>query len=173
MEGFGYACAVALGAVFVGAGAAKAARPAETAAGFRALGLPAPPALARLVPLSELGAAAILLAAPRAGGAAALLLLGGFSVFLGRALRRGLTAPCNCFGAVRAEAVSTLDLVRNLGLAALAAAALLAGRPVVPSVPAAAVAVAAVGAGVLVLRAVRARVTRRSWRRSLGSEAQG
>ena len=157
MVGFGYACAVVLAAVFVRAGVAKAVRPQETAAGFAALGLPGAVAMARAVPLAELALAALLLAAPRAGGAAALVLLGGFSAFLGRALTRGVAAPCNCFGTARAEPVSGLDLVRNLLLAGLAAAALLDAHPVTPSVPAAAIALALAGAGALAMRSARTR----------------
>lgn len=171
MEGFGYACGVALAAVFVIAGGAKAARPAQTAAGFIALGLPAAATLARLVPLSELVVAAVLLAAPRPGGIAALVLLAAFSALVGRALRRGVAAPCNCFGAARGDPLSTLDLVRNAALAGLGAAAMIAGRPVAPGVPAAAAVLAAVGAGALGLRAARARLPGPARRRSLGSEA--
>lgn len=155
MAGFGYACAAALAAVFVRAGVAKLARPAETAIGFAALGVPAPPLTARIVPLVELVLAAVLLAAPRAGGAAALVLLAAFSAFVGRTLQRGLAVPCNCFGTARAEPVSGVDLLRNLLLGGLAVAALLATEPLVPDVWAVAVAVVAVAAGAGALRTAR------------------
>lgn len=161
MAGFGYACAAVLAVVFVRAGVAKAARPAETAIGFAALGVPGPPLTARIVPLVELVLAAVLLAAPRAGGAAALVLLGAFSAFVGRTLRRGLTVPCNCFGTARPEPVSPVDLLRNLLLGGLAVAALRAPEPVVPEVWAVAVALVAVGAGAAVLRTARKEWSRR------------
>lgn len=117
---FGYACALVLAAVFVWAAAAKLARPAVTAAGFRALGVPRPAALARAVPVAELGTAVLLVAVPRVGGVVAVVVLAAFTVVIVRAIRQGLVTPCSCFGAVSARPVSKLDLVRNLMLAALA-----------------------------------------------------
>ena len=139
MEGLGYACALVLAAVFVRAGAAKLARPRETAASLTALGVPAAAAVARALPFVELGTAVVLAAAPRAGGLVALLLLFGFSVVLARALRAGITAPCNCFGAARADPVSPLDLTRNATLTTLAVAALAPTHPTLPAPLAAAV----------------------------------
>jgi len=157
MAGFGYACAAVLAAVLVRAGVAKAVRPAETATGFAALGVPAPAVTARIVPLVELVLAALLLAAPRPGGAAALVLLAAFSAFVARTLRRGLSVPCNCFGTARAEPVSGVDLLRNLLFGGLALAALLATEPVVPEVWALAAALVTVAAGATALRAARRR----------------
>ncbi|MGI8777076.1 MAG: MauE/DoxX family redox-associated membrane protein [Acidimicrobiales bacterium] len=151
--GFGYVCAVVLAGVFVGAGVSKAARPAGTVAGFVALGVPGAPVVARALPAVEIALAVALLSFPRIGGVAALVTLGAFSAFLARAVRAGVTAGCNCFGRARADPVSGHDLVRNAMLAALAAAAILTARPVVPSLVATAVAVAVVVAGVAVLRA--------------------
>lgn len=157
VAGLGYACALVLAGVFVRAGVAKAVRPAETAAGFVALGVPASPVTARIVPVVELALAAILLAAPRAGGVAALVLLAAFTAFVGRTLRRGLAVPCNCFGAARAEPVSRVDLLRNLLLGGLAVAALLPSEPVLPEPGEALAALAAAGAGFAAFRAARGR----------------
>jgi hypothetical protein len=157
MSDFGYTCAVALAAVFVRAGVAKGLRPRDTAAGFAALGVPAPEAAARGVPVAELVLAVMLLANPRPGGVAALALLAVFSVLLGGAVRRGVTGGCNCFGAARLEPVSGVDVVRNGLLAVLAVAALGAPGPTVPHPLAAAAAVAAVAAGALALHTVRRR----------------
>ena len=155
MRGFGYACALLLAAVFVRAAAAKLARPAQTAAGFSALGVEPAPVAARLVPLAELLLAAALAAAPAVGGAFSLVLLGGFSVVLGRAVRRGVGVPCNCFGAARTEPVSWTDVVRNALLAGLAVAALVDPRPGMPSLVAAAVTAALFAAGGALLARLR------------------
>lgn len=151
MSDFGYACAVVLAAVFVRAGVAKAVRGGSTLAGFAALGVPAPAVTARAVPFVELALAVSLLAAPRVGGAAALVLLATFTVFLAGAVRRGVTAGCNCFGAAGVVPVSGVDLVRNGLVALLAVAALLAPRPTAPHPVPAAVTIALVAAGALAL----------------------
>lgn len=129
----GMAAAAVLSGTFAWAGAAKLGRTAEVAAGFAALGLRLPGALARGVPVVELVLAVALLAAPAAGGAAALGLLAGFSTVLVRALRRGVEVPCACFGQVAGPPLSWFDVVRNALLAALALLALTAG--LVPRVP--------------------------------------
>lgn len=157
VEGFAYACAVLLAAVFVRAGAAKAARPAETAAGFRALHLPAPTVLSRIVPAGELALAALLLAAPRAGAGAALAVLAAFTAVLVRAIHSGDVAPCNCFGAVNAKPISSADVLRNGLLAGLAGGALGAPGPTVPSPEAVALVAAAGAVGLGLLRASRRR----------------
>ena len=155
MDGLGYACAVLLAAVFVRAAAAKLARPAATVAGFTALGVPAAPLSARAVPLVELATAAALLAAPRVGAVVGLFLLAVFTGLLARAVRTGTQAPCNCFGAARADPVSWVDLVRNALLGGLAVLATAAPRPVVPRPAGAAVVLAAFLAGVALLAAAR------------------
>lgn len=153
-EETGYVAAVVLAAVFVLAAAAKLARPHDASGAFRALGLPAPGALAWGVPVVELVLGAALLAAPRAGAAGALAVLGAFSAVLLRAVRAGVTAPCACFGTASSRPVSSADLVRNGLLGVLAACALLAPRPAVPNprVAAAVAAAVAAGYGLLALR---------------------
>lgn len=123
----GMAAAGLLAITFAWAGAAKLGRPAETALGFRDLGLGRPGALARGVPVVELGLAVGLLAAPAAGGVAALALLGGFSAVLVRALRRGVEVRCACFGQPGGPPLSWVELLRNGLLGALALLALAAG----------------------------------------------
>ena len=124
MAWFGYACALVLAAVFVRAGAAKLARRDGAAASFSALGVPAPDAMARAVPVLELVLAVVLLARPVAGSVAALAVLGAFSAVLARAIATGVTAGCNCFGSATSKPVSGRDLARNGLLAALAIAVL-------------------------------------------------
>jgi hypothetical protein len=157
VSGLGYACALLLAAVFVRAGAAKLARPSATAASFAALGLPGAPWAARGVPFAELLTAVSLIVAPRIGGAAALALLLAFTGLLVRAVRRGSTAPCNCFGAARADPVSGADVVRNALLGGLAGVGLAAGEPGVPAPPAILAAGAAFAVGVAGLGALRRR----------------
>jgi hypothetical protein len=157
MPGFGYACAAVLATVFVRAAVAKAVRAEHTGAGFAALGVPSPAVAARAVPLVELALAVVLLGAPRVGAVAAIVLLAGFSVVLARAVRRGVAVGCNCFGAPRVDAVSSVDLARNAMLATLALAALFAPRATKPSLAAVAGAAGVVILGVLGLRAARAR----------------
>ena len=133
MDGFAYLCALLLAAAFVRAAAAKLARPDQTGAGFRALGLPRAALLARAIPLAELTVAALLVAAPAAGGVVAFVLLGVFTVVLARAVRAGVSTGCTCFGAVSSEPVSRSDILRNGLLAAAAVAAWDAPGPTVPS----------------------------------------
>jgi hypothetical protein len=151
MAGFGYVCALVLAAVFVRAAAAKLVRPELAAAGFAALGLPAGPALARVVPAAELVVAAALVGWPPVGGAASLVMLAGFTVVIARAVRAGVSTGCTCFGAVSAEPVGPTDLIRNVLLAGLAVAAMAAAEPVVPTPLAATAAAVTVGAGLGVL----------------------
>jgi hypothetical protein len=157
VDGLGYACALVLAAVFVRAAAAKLARPATTAAGFAALGVPAAAALARAVPFVELLTAAALVAAPRVGAAASLIFLPASSWVLVRSLRSPTPAPCNCFGTARTEPVSSTDLVRNVLLAVLALVSLGTAGPTVPGAPAVVAVVGAVAAGLAGLAGLRRR----------------
>ena len=160
----GMAAACVLAATFAWAGAAKLGQPSETAAGFDALGLGAAAALARIVPAVELLLAVALLVAPRMGGAVALVLLAGFCVVLVRALRRGVEVRCACFGQAGGPPLSVVDLVRNGLLGLLAAFALAADQPQVPSLPAGALmasAVLACAAGLIALRRHRSHSAQR------------
>lgn len=157
MDGLGYACALVLAGVFVWAGAAKLARPAQTAAGLVTLAVPGGRSVARAVPFVELAVAAILLAAPRAGAVLAVVMLAAFTAFLARAVRSGVRTPCNCFGTSRVDPVSWADVVRNMMLIASAVVTIGAARPVVPRPGAGAAAAGAVALGYLLLRTLRSR----------------
>lgn len=111
---------VLLAAVFAFAGGAKFADRPGTEEGFRRLDLGHPDQRAVQVPAAELATAVLLIAAPVGGALVALGLLAVFTVLLVRRLRAGSTAPCRCFGGVRARAIAWTDVARNVGLAALA-----------------------------------------------------
>ncbi len=162
--GFGYACAFVLAVVLAQAAVLKALRPADTEAGFVALGVPGAPVVSRLVPAGEVIVAIALLSVPRIGGVAALVMLGAFSVVLARAIHTGVRAGCNCFGQTRGQPVSAVDLVRNALLAGLAAAAIVAPRPVPLPLTAASTwaALLTVAVGMAALRWLRARQARRA-----------
>lgn len=163
LPALGSATALLLAVLFAWAGVAKALRPAATASGFARLRVPAARAAARMVPLGELGLAVLLLARPRAGALAVLLALAAFSAVLARAMARGATRGCACFGPGGEPGPLSTALVRNalLATAALAAAA---GEPGPASLPAlTGVSAAAVtGAVALALWDLRAR-TGRLW----------
>ena len=157
MDGLGYACALLLAAVFVRAGAAKLARPVQTATSFVALGVPGAGTAARAVPVVELLVAVGLLATPRVGAIGALALLIPFTAVLARAVRTGSEVPCNCFGGARADPVSAVDVVRNGLLVAVALAAVTARAPVVPGAPAVVATVLVAGCGLVFLSMLRTR----------------
>jgi hypothetical protein len=60
------------------------------------------------------------------GFGAALGLDAGFVVVIARALRRDVTAPCHCFGRASERRLGRPDLIRDLVLAVVAAAGLVA-----------------------------------------------
>ena len=122
----GGAAALVLAVVFAWAAIAKARTPAETSASFHGLGLPAAPLLARVVPVVE-GAVAIgLVVSPALVAWVALALVLAFSLVIVRAVAAGSTVSCACFGGAaagdgdEARPVSTVEVVRNAGLGALA-----------------------------------------------------
>ncbi len=81
------------------------------------------------LPVAELAAAALLIPEPtaRIGALLALALLLAFTAAVARSLARGEQPDCNCFGGVHSAPVSRLTLVRNVALAAVAAAVAVAG----------------------------------------------
>jgi peroxiredoxin len=83
-----------------------------------------------LLPLVELAIAAALVPAPSArwGAGAALALLLGFAAVLGRALARGETPDCHCFGAIHSAPVGPAALVRVAVLGVLAVLVLASGH---------------------------------------------
>jgi uncharacterized membrane protein YphA (DoxX/SURF4 family) len=153
VTGLAYLAALFLAGVLALAGVAKLRDRPGTVRSFRALGLPAP--LATAVPVVELLLAAGLVVLPGWSAAVALAVLAAFTTFLARAVRDGVAAPCNCFGSTGGAAVSAVELVRNLLLAAVAVVALTAGGPRRPSLVAVGTAVAAAVAGRVTLVALR------------------
>ncbi|MCP3992341.1 MAG: hypothetical protein GY724_24940 [Actinomycetia bacterium] len=115
--------ALVLAAVLVWAAGAKAMRPTETARQFDDIGLRGAKALAIALPLIELATGVLLVISPGWGGVVAFALLAGFTVILARLVYSGRPVPCHCFGGSSTEPVSTLSLVRNGCLLALAAMA--------------------------------------------------
>lgn len=127
--GVGYAAALVVAAVYLVAGVAKLSDRPTTASTFRALGVPAPAAMATAVPLAELALGAGLLVAPRPAAAVGLAVVAAFTAVLASALRRGVEVGCGCFGTARRTPISHVELVRNGLLAAATAVALLAPGP--------------------------------------------
>ncbi|HET9443342.1 MAG TPA: MauE/DoxX family redox-associated membrane protein [Acidimicrobiales bacterium] len=155
----GPAAALVLGAVLAWAAAGKARRRAATASSFRGLRLPAPGGLAVAVPAVEAALAVALVLAPAVASWPTLALLLAFSAVVLRAVLAGEQVPCNCFGSGGAgdSPVSSLDLVRNAGLAALAVLASGApdGSALWPGAAALLVVAALTAAGGVTLRAIR------------------
>jgi hypothetical protein len=109
---------LALAAVFLISGIAKAVTPRATAAAAGDLGVPArlAPATAVLLPAAEIVVAGLLVPTPTAmvGSAAGTALLAAFAVLIAVNLARGRRPSCACFGALSADAaISGRTLVRN------------------------------------------------------------
>jgi uncharacterized membrane protein YphA (DoxX/SURF4 family) len=153
----GYLAALVLAGVFGWAGVAKLGARRRTTRTFRALGLPAPAALAVAVQVVELVLAVGLVVAPGWAAAGVLALLAAFSVFLARGIRAGVDVGCGCFGSAASEPVSGVELLRNAVLAAAALVALATPAPEAPSLPAVLVAGLAVALAALGLELARTR----------------
>jgi methylamine utilization protein MauE len=130
--------ALGVGAVFAWASLAKLLAPGRWRAGLERYDLPGwlrLPALAG-TPLAEAAVPVLVLAGrPRAAGLLALGLLAAFSGALAWARTRlGDRVPCSCFGRTRERDVRLL-LLRNAGLAALAAIVAAGGAPVRVELP--------------------------------------
>jgi uncharacterized membrane protein YphA (DoxX/SURF4 family) len=156
-SGLGYTAAVVVAAVFAVAGTAKLRDVEGTARDFEQLGMPQAELFARLVPLTELAVALLLLVVPVGGAIAALVTLAFFTTFLVGRLRAGVQAPCACFGGSTRAPLSGLEIGRNIGLMVLAAAALAADRPVRPTVGDLVVVLGITGLGAGVLHLLRRR----------------
>jgi hypothetical protein len=159
--GVGYVAALVLAATFAAAAVAKLRDRDGTQRSFEALGVPDAAAASRLLPLPELAVVVLLAVVPVAGALAVLVLLAFFTTFLVGRLRAGVDAPCSCFGSASSSPLSWVAVARNLGLAALAVAALLATRPVVPTVADVAVVVGATLVGAVAIRLAEHRVGER------------
>ena len=150
MSDVGYVSALALAVVLGWAAVAKARRGQATAESFRALGVPAP--LARVLPVIELVLALGLVVVPAPAAAAAALLLVVFTLVLLRAIGEGVTVGCNCFGSTRSEPVSSVEILRNALLLALAVVAT-GGRAGTPSLESVVLVTTAVALGAVALAA--------------------
>jgi hypothetical protein len=170
------AAALALSAVFAVAAVAKVLHHGATVRSFGALGLPVPGVLSIAVPVVEAALAVSLLTWPAVGAWASIALLVAFTAVLARAVARGVDAPCACFGSARGsgdggESVSSVELVRNAMLAALAviasgASAGVGGGGVLvrwPSLPALVMVSVAVCVGRVVLALLELRRHGRVW----------
>ena len=136
MRAVAYPSAVVLAAVFLYAGASKLMDPRAAGASLSSLAVPAAVVTARLLPLVEFGVALALLVVPVVGGVIALAALCAFSAVLAARIRAGSTAPCGCFGATSPEPASSVELLRNALLAALAITAMFASGPRQPTLEA-------------------------------------
>jgi hypothetical protein len=153
MQDLAYAAALVLAAVFLAASVAKLRDRAGTRTTFAALGLPRP--FASAVAALEALLAAGLVVVPGWAGVAALALLAGFTTYLVRAVRRGVEAPCNCFGSRGAQPVSSVEIVRNASLLLAAAVAATSAGPRWPGAGSCALVGAAAATVGLGLRRVR------------------
>lgn len=124
------AAALLLAGVLAVAGVAKLRRPADTAADFASLGLPAARPLAVVVPVVELACAALLVVVPGWGGVAAFGLLALFTANLVAVVRSGRVVSCACFGSASRSPISARHLVRNGALLVLALAAATVAGPI-------------------------------------------
>ncbi|HUQ39900.1 MAG TPA: MauE/DoxX family redox-associated membrane protein [Acidimicrobiales bacterium] len=149
MSGLASVSALLLAVTFAWAGASKIVTPVATRASFVALGVPAPGPMSRAVPAVELALSAALVVAPRPAAIAGGVMLIGFSVVLARAVARGVTVGCRCFGGFGAAPVSAGHLVRNGGL--VVAAAVATGTDAVRVPPLEAVVVVSLVAFIIVL----------------------
>lgn len=124
-SGVGAALAIAsrlvLGVVFLFSASRKMSTGTAFAAAMKAFGLPSPRLSAALLTLVEIVLALSLFAWRDEPwpSVAAVAVLGAFTVAVAANLRRGLAAPCPCFGASD-RPVSGSTMVRNGWLAALA-----------------------------------------------------
>jgi peroxiredoxin/uncharacterized membrane protein YphA (DoxX/SURF4 family) len=120
-----------LAGVFALAGTAKLFDLSASRRAVIDFGIPAPAGqvLGNLLPLVELAMALALVFHPTArwGALVALVLLLAFVAGIANALRQGKDVDCGCFGPVYSATASTLTLVRNAVLAALALVVVLEG----------------------------------------------
>jgi hypothetical protein len=120
------AAAMVLALVLGYAGITKLRHIESAVRGFTALGVARAHVTTRIVAVVEVVTAVGLLWAPRTAGPFAVVLLSAFSVVMLRALSRGVTVACGCFGPSD-EPLSAVDLVRNLFFVGAALAACTAG----------------------------------------------
>ena len=121
-----------LSAVFLASALAKLGDRPGSRQAVRDFGVPEvlTDAISGLLPLAELALAFALLPVTSATWAAAgsIVLLGIFSAAIAINLARGRHPDCHCFGALSSKPIGWSTVIRNLGLMALGAFVLVAGR---------------------------------------------
>lgn len=151
MDQIASSAALLLAIVFAWSAVAKFRSPDATRQLLDTLDVPFPRMAGRALPLIEVALAVGLLVFQRPAAVAAIVVLIVFSLVLASIIRRGVEIECGCFGSSSTEPVSVIDLVRNGGLVALGAVAVVGPSFVQPSVPS--LIVASMG-GLLVLIAM-------------------
>lgn len=125
MEAVVLICRYVLAVVFVVSGASKLTDRAGTREAVQSFGVPrrAVSVVALLLAPVELGVATLLVpgATGRVGAAVALCLLGALTAAVLANLAVGRRPSCHCFGRIGSSDISSRTVVRNLGLAGLAA----------------------------------------------------
>jgi uncharacterized membrane protein YphA (DoxX/SURF4 family) len=117
---------IAIGGVLAAAGALKVGHAndfASTIAGFRILPQPLVGPLAVGLPYFELGLGVYLLVGlyTRVAAAIAFIEFAVFAAAVASVVIRGIPIACGCFGQADTAPASWIDVVRDVGLAALAA----------------------------------------------------
>jgi uncharacterized membrane protein YphA (DoxX/SURF4 family) len=116
---------VAIGAIFVVAGASKVGQPALFAAqiaGFQLLPEPVIAPLAVMLPYWEILLGGLLIAGlfTRIAGWVAVILLAAFDVAIASAVMRGMSVSCGCFGPNDATVTTWTEVARDAVFVALA-----------------------------------------------------
>lgn len=120
LDGVATMMAVGLAVIWAIAATTKLLAPSVAASELEGLGLPAPRALARLVPAIEAVVAFALLALPPIGAAMSLGLLVAFTAVLARVVRSGRQVACGCLGGLSRGPISWVSVARNLSLMVMA-----------------------------------------------------
>jgi hypothetical protein len=152
----GSAAAPVLAALLLWAGMVTLTRRGATAAALAALHVPLPAAAAVVVPVLEIGIAALLLVHPADGAAASMVLVAMSHLAL--TWWAGTGRACPRVGSPRLDPVSWADVGRNLVLGGLGVVALFAGsRLSAPGLPALMAVTTMVLAGMVLLAAAELR----------------
>jgi hypothetical protein len=122
--GLQYLAALLLALVFLYSAVAKFRDAHPTRRALDAVGMPKAAGVAKVVPIIEVVVAVALIARPSVGAAAALAVLAVFTGFIAYLLMKKMDVSCGCFGANATRSVSSVDIVRNMLLAACAVLAM-------------------------------------------------
>lgn len=127
-DGLAYLAAIALALVFVYSAVMKLRDPHPIKRALRAGGFPV--GIARVIPVIEIASAVLLLVVPMLGAVVSAVVLFAFTGFVISLLMRDIDVSCGCFGANATRSVSSVDVVRNVFLLAIAGVASFVSRPV-------------------------------------------